>query len=66
LAELAEWTSGVRISADDVPVDTGLAYDLGSMTALRGSLMAGPQDDLTRWALWFLGDRDDRASWVKE
>lgn len=65
LAELAEWTSGIRISEDDVPVDTGLAYDLGFLTSLRGKLLAAPQDEFTRWALWFLGDREERASWLK-
>jgi len=66
LAELAEWTSGIRITEDDVPADTGLAYDLDSMTSLRGKLLAAPQDDLIRWALWFLGDREKRTSWLNE
>lgn len=63
LADLAEWTSGVRITDDDVPTDTGRAYDLDWLKSQRTALLAAPRDDFTRWGLWFLGDRDNRESW---
>jgi hypothetical protein len=63
LAELAEWTSGVRITPDDLPEETGHAYDPGWLKARCERLAAAPRDDFHGWGRWFLGDRDRRDSW---
>ena len=63
LADLAEWTCGVRIAQDDVAADTGTAYDPGWLKTCREQLAAAPAEDFSRWGRWFLGDRDRLESW---